>query len=47
MNMNIFIESLKSKSKLKNSLWISKKHMKHHMLPTFTKKIFSYTENIL
>ena len=47
MNMNIFIESLKSKSKLKNSLWISKKNMKHHMLPTFTKKIFSYTENIL
>ena len=47
MNMNISINFLKTKKKLKNGIWISKKNLKNYMLPTFTKKIFSYFENNL
>jgi A/G-specific adenine glycosylase len=47
MNMNISVDCSKTKNKLKNSLWISKKNLKKYMLPTFTKKIFSLVENTL
>ena len=47
MNMNISIDFLKTKHKIKNGLWISKKNLKNYMLPTFTEKIFSSVENTL
>ena len=47
MNMNISVDCSKTKNKLKNGLWISKKNLKKYMLPTFTKKILSLVENTL
>ena len=47
MNMNISIDFIKTKNKIENGLWISKKNLKYYMLPTFTKKIFSCVENTL
>ncbi|MDB4846822.1 A/G-specific adenine glycosylase, partial [Candidatus Pelagibacter sp.] len=47
MNMNISVDFSKTKNKIKNGLWISKKNLNKYMLPTFTKKIFSLVENAL
>ena len=47
MNMYIFINYLRTKNKTQNGLWVSKKNLKKYMLPTFTKKIFSFAENTL
>ena len=47
MNMNIYINLLKTKSKKNNGVWVSKKNLKDYMLPTFTKKIFSSVQKVL
>ena len=47
INMNISIDFLKTKKKLKNGLWITKKNFENYMIPTFTKKIFYFVKNTL
>jgi len=47
INMNIYIDFLKKKKKLKNGLWITKKNFENYMIPTFTKKIFYFVKNTL
>ena len=47
MNMNISIDFLNSKNKPKNGLWIEKEKLDNHMIPTFTKKIFTSVKHNL
>ena len=47
MNMNIYINLLKTKNKTNNGVWVSKKNLKDYMIPTFTKKIFSSVQKAL
>ena len=47
MNMNISIDFSYTKNKPKNGIWIEKKKLENHMMPTFTKKIFASVKNNL
>jgi A/G-specific adenine glycosylase len=47
MNMNISVDLLKTKNKPKNGLWVKKENLGSHMIPTFTRKIFSYAKSTL
>ena len=44
MNMNIIIQFTKMKGSIPNSFWIDSSKLDSYILPTFTKKIFSYLE---
>ena len=42
MNMNITIQFNRIKRAIPNSFWIDSSKLDSYILPTFTKKIFSY-----
>jgi A/G-specific adenine glycosylase len=47
MNMNISIDFSNIKHKPKNGLWVKKTKIENYMIPTFTKKIFSFVKHNL
>jgi A/G-specific adenine glycosylase len=47
MNMNISIDFSNIKYKPKNGLWVKKTKIENYMIPTFTKKIFSFVKHNL
>ncbi len=47
MNMNIFINLLKTKNKTKDGLWIEKSKLENYIIPKFTKKIFESVKHKL
>ena len=47
MNMNISIDFSYTKNKPKNGMWIEKKKLANHLIPTFTKKIFASVKHNL
>jgi len=47
MNMNISVDFLNTKNKLKNGLWIKKTKLENFTIPTFTKKIFASVKHNL
>ena len=46
MNMNIKIQFSKNYENFPSSKWIDQKKLNNYVLPTFTKKIVQYLENI-
>lgn len=47
MNMNISVDFLNTKNKVKDGLWIEKSKLASYIIPTFTKKIFESVKHNL